>query len=148
MRRLSTVVVTLILATPCLPLAQSPAPSRSTPASQEYVFQSGSGLLFFYVHPDKATDFEGVIARLGQVLEASPDPGRRQQAATWQAFRSLDKVAENAVYVFVFNPAVPGLEYDPVKILAEAAPTEVQALYERLKAAVVRVERMSLTKLR
>ncbi len=50
--------------------------------------------------------------------------------------------------MFVFDPALPGADYDPVKLLGEAVPTEAQGLYERLKASIVRVERMGLAKLR
>ena len=57
-------------------------------------------------------------------------------------------VKESAIYVFSFDPAVPGADYDPVKLLAEAVPGEAQALYEKLKAAIVRVERMGLARLR
>jgi hypothetical protein len=52
------------------------------------------------------------------------------------------------VFVFLFNPVVAGADYDPVKMLAESVPGDTPALYDRLKAAVIRVERMSLTKLR
>ena len=41
-----------------------------------------------------------------------------------------------------------GADYDPVKLLTEALPAEVQALYTRLKDSIVRVERMGLVKLR
>jgi hypothetical protein len=57
-------------------------------------------------------------------------------------------VKDNAIYVFSFDPAVPGADYDPVKLLAEAVPSEALALYEKLKTAIVRVERMGLARLR
>ena len=52
------------------------------------------------------------------------------------------------IYLFMFDPAVVGADYDPIKILGEANPTEVQSLFEKLKAAVVRIERMGLIKVR
>jgi hypothetical protein len=117
-------------------------------AAPEYVFPSAAGLLFFYVRPDKTTEFESVVARLSEVLDATADPTRRQQAETWRIFRSTEAARETLVYVFIFDPAVVGADYDPVKVLGEALPLEAQALYERLRASVVRVERMGLAKLR
>ena len=37
----------------------------------------------------------------------------------------------NVLYIFMFDNAVKGADYDPVKILSEAFPTEVNALYEK-----------------
>jgi hypothetical protein len=52
------------------------------------------------------------------------------------------------IYLFFFDPAVSGADYDPVKVLGEDAPSEVGPLYERLRSAIVRVERMGLVKVR
>jgi hypothetical protein len=127
--------------------AQDPAPAASA-AAQAYTFATGAGILFFYVRPDRTSDFEAVVARLSESLDGAQDAVRRQQAASWRMFRSAEAVKESAIYVFSFDPAVPGADYDPVKLLAEAVPAEAQALYEKLKAAIVRVERMGLARLR
>ena len=125
---------------------QTPAPAAQP--SQAYVFSAGAGILFFYVKPDKVADFESVVTKLASVLDASEDPIRKQQASAWRMFKSVEAMKESAIYVFVFDPALPGADYDPVKLLGEAVPTEAQGLYERLKASIVRVERMGLAKLR
>ena len=52
------------------------------------------------------------------------------------------------IYVFVFEPAVVDADYDPVKILSALQPAEIQPLYDKLRDATIRVERMGLTKLR
>lgn len=127
--------------------AQDPPPAPAA-ATQAYTFATGAGLLFFYVRPDRTTDFEAVVARLSESLDGAQDAVRRQQAASWRMFRSAEAVKESAIYVFSFDPAVPGADYDPVKLLAETIPSEAQALYEKLKAAIVRVERMGLARLR
>jgi hypothetical protein len=145
MWRVLPVVFACVLWTSGL-LAQTAGPRPA--AQQEYVFPPGSGLLFFHVHPDKTSDFEAVVSRLAQVLEASPDPARRQQASSWRVFRSVESSGESAVYLFFFDPVVAGADYDPVRMLTEAVPTEVQALYGRMKEAVIRVERMALAKIR
>jgi hypothetical protein len=145
-RVLSPVLACALLLLPVRALAQAPPPPAAP--QQEYVFPPGLGLLLFHVHPDRAADFEAIVARLGQVLDISPDPARRRQAATWRVFRSVEHPAESAVYLFFFDPVVAGADYDPVRMLTEAVPTEVQALYARMKAAVIRVERMALASVR
>ena len=156
MRRFHTLVSALALVAmgPSVTAAQSPVPARAAPTaspstgSQDYIYPTGAGLLFFYVRSDKVADFETIVTRLAQAFDASSDDTRRRQAASWQVFRSQEQVAGTPVFVFLFNPVVAGADYDPVKILAEAAPSETPALYDQLKAAIIRVERMGLTKLR
>ncbi len=145
---LATVVVSA-WGWPALPVA-TPQTNVQIPsaAGTDYKFPSGAGLLFFYVKPDKTADFEAIVARLGDVLDKSDDPVRKQQAASWRVLRSVEATGDSAIYVFVFIPAVPGADYDPIKVLSEAMPTEVQALYERLREDVIRVERMGLAKIR
>lgn len=125
-----------------------PAPAAPGSASPDYRFDSATGLLLFYVRPDRTADFEATVARLTQALDASTDPVRRQQAAAWRILRSMEPGRDAVVYVFLLDPVVPGADYDPVRVLSEGAPAEVQALYEKLRASVVRVERMALSRLR
>jgi hypothetical protein len=142
-------VLAALAVTPKPLLAQAPAPAaRSTNSGPDYTFDSTTALLLFYVRPDKTGDFESVVARLAQALDASTDPIRRQQAAAWRMMRSSEPGRDAVVYVFLLDPVVPGADYDPVRVLSESLPAEVQPLYEKLKASVTRVERMALTKIR
>lgn len=127
---------------------QTDVAARTAPAAGQYVFPSGAGVLFFHVRPDRAADFEAVVARLGEALGRAADPVRRQQAEHWRIYRSAETGRDVVIYLFFFDPAVSGADYDPVRVLGEDAPADVAALYERLRADVVRVERMGLTKLR
>jgi hypothetical protein len=124
------------------------AAPNGTGTEQSYTFPSGAGLLFFYVKPDKTADFEAVMTRLGTVLDASTDPVRKRQAANWRILKSVEATHDDVIYVMVFDPAVVGADYDPVKVLSEGAPADVQTLYTQLRDAVVRVERMGLDKIR
>src|SRR5262245_30086472 len=143
------VIACLLVGLSAAPAARAQDPPAAAPAAtQAYTFSTGAGLLFFYVRPDRTADFEAVVARLSEALDGAQEAVRRQQAASWRMFRSAESVKESAIYVFSFDPAVPGADYDPVKLLAETAPAEAQALYDRLKAAIVRVERMGLARLR
>ena len=133
--------------TPAASLPQTSVPGAS-PVGADYKFPSGAGLLFFYVKPDKTADFEAVVARLSEVLDKTEDPVRKPQAANWHILRSVEATPNAAIYVFMFVPAVAGADYDPIKVLGEALPTEAQGLYERLRDSVIRVERMGLGKIR
>jgi len=123
-------------------------PAVQATSSQAYVFPSGAGMLFFYVRPDRTAEFESVLGRLNEALEAAPDAQRKQQAAGWRIFKAVEATRDSAIYVFAFDPAPAGADYDPVKLLTDALPAEAQALYEKLKSAIIRVERMGLQKLR
>jgi hypothetical protein len=143
----------LALNGPLRAVAQTPAttPSAQTLAattSKDYVFSTGAGMLFFYVKPDKSAEFEAVVTRLSEALDKTTDPVRKQQAASWKILKSVELQTDSPVYVFVFDPAVAGADYDPVKVLSEGAPPDLQALYGQLKDATIRVERMGLSRLR
>jgi hypothetical protein len=142
------VIACLLVGLSTAPVVRAQDPPVAAAAAQAYSFSTGAGLLFFYVRPDRTADFEAVVARLSEALDAAQEAVRRQQAASWRMFRSVETVKESAIYVFSFDPAVPGTDYDPVKLLAETVPTEAQALYDRLKASIVKVERMGLARLR
>lgn len=133
--------------------AASPQPAASggqtaPTSSKDYVFSTGAGMLFFYVKPDKSVEFEAVVTRLSEALDKTADPVRKQQAAGWRILKSVELQTDSPVYVFVFDPAVVGADYDPVKVLSDGAPADLQALYAQLKDATIRVERMALVKLR
>jgi hypothetical protein len=130
------------------PARQTTPPSAPAAGVQNYTFPSGAGLLFFYVKPDKTADFEAVMARLGAVLDGTADPVRKQQAAAWRILKSVETTRDSVIYVMIFDPAVVGADYDPVKVLSEGAPADVQTLYARLRDAVIRVERMGLSQIR
>jgi hypothetical protein len=148
-RRLLSVGIIVALSGPpaIVGAAQVGPEARSAAASPDYLFAAGTALLLFYVRPDRVSDFEAVTARISQALAASADPVRRQQAGGWRMFRSSEAARDAVVFVFLLDPVVPGADYDPVRILSEGLPNEVQPLYERLKAAVIRVERMGLSAL-
>lgn len=127
--RLGWIVLVAVL---CLTSAR-PAHAQDTP---KRMFGSGAGMVLNFIKPDKTADFEAVIAKLKEALTTSSDPVRQQQGRSWKVFKSPDPAANNAVlYVFIIDPAVPNADYTVSMILAEAFPTEVQALYEKYSGA-------------
>ena len=111
---------------------QQPAPS--TPNAR--IFASDAAMVLNFIKPDKTSDFEAVVAKLSEALQKSDKPERKQQAVSWKVFRAVEPGASGSVlYVFTIDPAVKGADYTVSTILAEAFPTEVQALYKEYAEA-------------
>jgi hypothetical protein len=107
----------------------SPQPAPAT--ANVRMFGSDAGMVFNFIKPDKTSEFEAVVARLGEALQKSDKPERKQQAGSWKVFRAMEPGSNGSVlYVFTIDPAVKGVDYTVSTILAEAFPTEVQALYK------------------
>jgi len=163
--RLTTLTLTLVLGAAGAAFAQDPQPPQpaTPPAEQEpqtppapampeqpvepaIGFTTDSGMMFNVIKGSAAADFEMVLARLREALHKSENPARRQQAASWKVYKGTDPLPDGSItYIFMFDSAVKGVDYDPVKILSEAFPTEVNALYEKLKAAYVTLNKVSAT---
>jgi hypothetical protein len=95
-------------------------------------------MIFHTVKADRTTDFEAVMTRLRDLLAASDNDVRRQQAAGWRVYRQTTPLADGSVlYVSVLEPVVANAEYDVPRLLAEAAPAEAAQLYEQFRDAHV-----------
>jgi hypothetical protein len=111
------------------------AAQAQTPANAR-VFGADAGLVLNFVKPDKAADFEVIMAKLKEALQKSDRAERQQQAASWKVFRAVEPGGNASVlYVFTIDPAVKGADYTVSTILAEAFPTEVQALFKQYAEA-------------
>lgn len=111
------------------PAAQPPAPAAAK--AQARVFTGDAGMLFNTVKPDKTADFEMVMMKLKEALQKSDKPERKQQAASWKIFKSVEPgQGGNVLYIFILDPAVKNADYTVSTILAEAFPTEVQELFK------------------
>ena len=121
-------------APPAQPPAAPAAAAQAAPTAR--TFASDGGMVLNFIKPDKTADFEAVIAKLKEALAKSAKPERKQQAASWKVFKSPDPAAGgNVLYVFIIDPSVKGADYTVSNILAEAFPTEVQALYKQYAEA-------------
>ena len=127
------------------PAAQTPP--AAAPAEPAIAFTSDAGMMFNVIKSAHTADFEMVLGRLKEALQKSENPARRQQAASWKVYKSTDPSPDgNVLYIFMFDEAVKGTDYDPVKILSEAFPTEVNALYEKLTLAYASLNKAGLAK--
>ena len=131
------------------PPATAPAPQQpAQPTEPAIGFTSDAGMMFNVIKAGSVADFEMVLGKLKEALQKSENPQRKQQAASWKVYKSTDPSPDgNVLYIFMFDNAVKAVDYDPVKILSEAFPTEVNALYEKLKGAYVNLNKAGLSKL-
>jgi hypothetical protein len=114
----------------------------------DYTFPTGAGLIFYYVRTPRAADFEAILGRVKEALLKAESPMLKQQALNWKIYKSAEPATDATVFVFAFDPAITTATYDPLLALAQVLPAEVQPLYDRLKDAVIKIERMGLTKIR
>lgn len=105
---------------------------------QGMVFGSDAGIVFNTIKPDKTADFEMVMGKLKEALQKSTNPQRKQQAASWKVFKSVEPgPGGNVLYLFIVDPAVHGADYTVSKILNEAFPDQIQDLYKTYAACYV-----------
>jgi hypothetical protein len=112
------------------PASPSPA-AQAAPAKSQYVFAADAAAILNFVKADKTADFEMILGKLKDALAKSDKPERKQQAAGWKVFKAVEGgPAGSAIYVAMMDPAVKGADYSVGAILAEAYPTEAQALFK------------------
>ena len=136
------------------PPAQPPAqPAPAAPAAQPpaaqpnpFVFNSDAAMLTFFIKPDKAGDFEKVMAKLHEALANSDKPERKQQAAGWKLYKATEAGPNGTVlYINFLSPALKGADYTISKILAEVFPQEVQQLFPLYRDAFAGLSRAELS---
>jgi hypothetical protein len=128
------------------PAGQQPAPAQpAAPAGPMLPLTSDAGLILFTVKADLAADFEAYMTKVKAALEKSTKPEHKQMAAGWKLFKGLEGAEPGRVlYVAVIDPAVKGVDYDPLKILKEVDPTEDATMRPKIIAAVEGVNKLNL----
>ena len=95
-------------------------------------------MIFNIIKPEKAADFEGVMAKVKEALGKSTDPKRKQQALSWRVFKGIEAgPGGNIVYVFFMDPAVKDADYTVSQILTDAFPNEAQDLWAKYTQSFV-----------
>jgi hypothetical protein len=118
---------------PLPPLAPAPPAPAHPPSAR--LFAAPAGIIFNRIKPDKAAEFEQVLAKLRSALTTSRDPIRKKQGAGWKMYKAAAPFEGNVLYVFVIDPVVADADYSISRILAEAFPAEVQDLYGKFRDA-------------
>ena len=145
MRLVSAVALAIALA-PSATMAQQPPPlpPASPPgtlkpeappptATSVRIFTAPTGLILNAVRPERVADFEKLVGYLQTALASSSNATVRAQAQGWRVMKATEPGPNGAVlYVFLFDPAVPGADYGLGRILAEAYPdpTKLQEIWK------------------
>jgi hypothetical protein len=143
------------------------------PVQGPYEFTSDIGVFVIVVRADKAPAFEAAMAKLKTAFAASAATvARKQQASGWRVLKSTETptpstpaipaVAATATtpavaavpagpglitYIFLIDPVSKKASYDPIEILRELLPDDVQSVYDQLKDSWVSATRIGLTEL-
>jgi hypothetical protein len=126
-------------ATGTSPADPGKGPAATVPPLPARTFTAPVGLLFNAVRADRVQDFEKVLAYLRAALEKSTDPTISAQAKGWRIFKAGEPGPDGTVlYVFGFDPTVPGADYGLGRILAEAYPdaAQLQEIWRLYQGAV------------
>ena len=119
-----------------LAVSQRTAAAQSAPAVRSFDADADVGIILNYIRATGATDFEGVVRKLGDALAASEDAGRREQAAGWRIYKAKEPgPSDSVVYVSFIDPVVAEADYAVTDILNEEFPAQVQGLYETFMGA-------------
>ena len=87
--------------TPTPTASPTPTPTPAVPAGPaDYIFTSGAGLVFYYVKPGKAADFEAILERVKEALTKAQSPMLKQQALNWKIYKSAEPATDATVFVF------------------------------------------------
>ena len=138
-------------AQPQQPASQQPATppaggAQAAPAQAENpTFSAPAGLLLVQIKPDKTADYEAMITKLKDALTKSEKPERKAMAKAWKVFKATEPAAGNTLYVHVIDATAPGDYTNPLRIISEVFPTEVQDIYTKVKEGFVQTGLLNLT---
>jgi hypothetical protein len=97
--------------------------------------EADAAVITVLVYPEQAADYESVLGRLGSALQASAATVRKRQAAGWKVFKGTQLLNGSVVYVMTLDPVQLRTEYDPMRIIQEAFPSELPEIFKRYRAA-------------
>lgn len=136
----------MLLQTPQTP----PKPPVAVPAPVQgpYQFATDLGAFIIVVKADKAASFDAAMSRLKQVFTTTSDKDRKAQATGWRVLKSSEEPTDGAItYLWLIDPASKTASYDPIAILKEISPADVQPIYDQLQASISSITRVGLKEL-
>ncbi len=141
-----------------LSLAQTPPQTPATPKTPAapavvqgpYEFITDVGAFIVIVKADKAAAFDAAMAKLKLAFTATTDKSRKSQGAGWRVLKSSEEAAAtdgSITYLWLIEPVSKAATYDPIAILKEISPADVQPVYDQLQSAIVSITRVGLREL-
>ncbi|MBA2303484.1 MAG: hypothetical protein H0W08_12715 [Acidobacteria bacterium] len=116
---------------PAQPPPAQPPPAQAAPAAPaqpgvpKVGFNTPAGMLLVQIKPDQTTAFEEMMAKMKPALAAATDANLKQQGS-FKVYKSAEASGGNALYVVVFDPAVPGAEYSFLEMFNKTLTPEQQ----------------------
>jgi len=126
---------------------QQPPPQPAQP--DPMAFNDADRLfVYFQIAPEQSADFELVLKKMKEALVASAKPERQQQNKGLRVIKLNDMQQGNWMYIFVLDPVVKDVTYDPFKILTESLPAaDVTQLYEKVLPGLKGISRAAYTEI-
>ena len=138
------VLAALTLAGAGVASAQEPA---KEPAKPVLTLDGDAAIVILLIKPDKATDFEAVIAKYRDAFAKSDTPKRKEQLAGLTFLKSPTPMGGNTAYIFRVDPVVKGEEYDITRVIYEVFPSEATDMFNKYKEAFAGRQIIPLNKL-
>ncbi len=108
--------------------------SNQAAAQPTTTFTGSAAFMFHFVKPAATSDYEGVMQKLSDALQASQneETDRKAQARGWKVYRAgADFTGQGSVpYVWIIDPVIGGANYAASTIMNEAFPEEIEGLFE------------------
>ena len=125
---------------------QQPPPQQpAAPAAPDALKFAGPGVAMIVneIKPERAADFEAAWTDIKAGLAASTDPELQKQAASFKIYKlGLELPAGSPqLYIFYIDP-IPGVTFDPVKILYESKAFErakADEIYKKIDGVYARI---------
>jgi hypothetical protein len=118
------------------PAAPPAAETPATPPPARLDFATPAGAFLATIKPDKAGDFEALLAMYGEALAKSADPERQKQAASVRVYKVGEPApgGVNVLYLVLIDPVASGADYSWRAILTslyEAFPDKAQEIFAK-----------------
>ncbi len=128
-------------------LAAAGVASAQEPAKPVLTLEGDATIVIVLIKPDKAADFETVIAKYKEAFGKSDNPKRKEQLAGLTVLKSTTPIGGNTGYVFRVDPVIKGEEYDITRVIHEVFPSESTDMFNKYKEAFAGRQIIPLAKL-
>jgi len=119
----------------------SPAPVSTAAAAARVPvlsFETAQAVVMtVLIRPERTAEFEMTLAELAKALQNSARPERKRQASGWKVYKGTQPFGGNVPYILSLDPVVHRAEYDPIRLIQETYPVEVDAVFKKYRDAYV-----------
>ena len=123
------------------------ASAQEPPAKPVLTLEGDATVIIVLIKPDKAADFEAVVAKYKEAMTKSDNAARKEQLAGLKIFKSPTAMAGNTAYIFLADPVVKDQEYDITRVIHEVFPSEATDMFNKYKDAFAGRQIIPLAKL-